>query len=99
MQVSDKLRRSLLFSITDTALHFVKAIFSSRITLPSRQRFIIGQPIPIRITLESSQAWCNGVVDDELQMIYDVLVDKENWLVTGKKRGTFPITVSFDSPP
>lgn len=67
--------------------------------LPFSSKFIVGQPIPIRITLVSSHAWAVGPVDDDLQMIYDVLVDKENWLITGKKRGTFSVAVSTLTAP
>lgn len=49
--------------------------------------------------MRSSHAWADGEIDEDLQMIYDVLVDKENWLVTGKKRGTFSIAVSVLTAP
>jgi hypothetical protein len=42
----------------------------------------------------SSENWALEKVQDDAQVIYDVLVDKDSWLVTGKKRGTFTIAVS-----
>lgn len=41
-----------------------------------------------------SENWAREQIQDDAQVIYDVLVDKDSWLVTGKKRGTFTIAVS-----
>lgn len=45
--------------------------------------------------MTSSHSWSDGPVPDDLQMIYDIIVDKDNWLVSGTKRGTFQVKVSF----
>jgi hypothetical protein len=71
-----------------------QAIFTSQITFPSTSPFIVGQPIKVHMSSTSSENWALEKVQDDAQVIYDVLVDKDSWLVTGKKRGTFTIAVS-----
>ena len=79
-----------------TELYFLKVIVSSYVTFPStQQQFTIGKPLSAQILLTSSHSWSDGPVADNLQMIYDIIVDKDNWLVSGTKRGMFQVTVSF----
>jgi hypothetical protein len=46
------------------------------------------------MSTRSSENWARDEVPDDAQVIYDILAEKESWLVTGKKRGNFTIAVS-----
>ena len=70
-----------------------KAIFTSQIAFPKNSLLIVGKPISVRMSTKSSENWAREEVQGDVQLIYDILVDKESWLVTGKKRGTFTIAV------
>ncbi|KAJ9107506.1 hypothetical protein QFC21_000962 [Naganishia friedmannii] len=76
----------------------MQVIISSYVTFPStEQQFSIGQPLRAQISMTSSHSWADGPIADDLQMIYDIIVDKDNWLVSGTKRGTFQVTSSQKS--
>lgn len=54
-----------------------------------------GQPIPATLTVHSSFHWGTSANDRERQYVmqYDVEEMVKEWLVSGKKRGTFIATV------
>lgn len=54
-----------------------------------------GQPIPATLTVHSSFHWGTSANDPERQYVmqYDVEEMVKEWLVSGKKRGTFIATV------
>ncbi|KAJ9099985.1 hypothetical protein QFC19_005802 [Naganishia cerealis] len=57
------------------------------------QAFSVGRPIRAQISMTSSHSWADTPIANDLQMIYDIIVDRDNWLVSGNKRGTFQIGV------
>ncbi|KAJ9478612.1 ER to Golgi transport-related protein [Pseudozyma hubeiensis] len=52
---------------------------------------IVGQPVDLILSINTSTAWSTSSHDDGETMVYDVVPDFETWLVDGSKRGTFPV--------
>ena len=56
--------------------------------LPSNSKVFAGQPISASISITTSMQWGAGVAK-EYAMSYEVMERREDWLVSGKRRGEF----------
>jgi hypothetical protein len=58
------------------------------------EAFKLGDPISVRVCIETSNAWSQRSEFDPVTMMYDIIADKEGWLVAGPKRGSYLADVS-----
>ena len=73
----------------------LQIISRSSVTFPAtRQVFRLGEPINVRVRIETCNAWAQSIAVDPVVMMYDVIADKEGWLIAGPKRGSYVADVS-----
>lgn len=76
----------------------IQIISSSALQFPSGDfDYRVGEPIDVRVRIETSTAWSSDPDEEPVTMMYDVIADKEAWLVAGPKRGSYRADVSADS--
>ena len=73
-------------------------ISQSSLTFPSADTtYRVGEPIDVRTRIETSTAWSTDPDEKPVPMMYDIITDKESWLVAGPKRGSYLAEVSPNS--
>ncbi|CED85218.1 Putative transmembrane protein [Phaffia rhodozyma] len=60
-----------------------------KLSLSTSAPYRVGQPLKCLVTITCSSAWSGGPMLEDLPMCYDLEVEFEHWLVSGRKRGTF----------
>jgi hypothetical protein len=96
LELPDMTVRLKLPDLTLLETFCIQLLHRVRIRLPSQECFDLGSKIPITVEIDTLAHWNkpkDQILSEDVQLMYDIATDSEDWLLSGLKRKEYQIKV------